>query len=71
MQTLGILKELVPQAFPENHADIRIKATIKGDVTLYGVVGKEDKKRLEAAVEQIKHVTFVGSVTNHVVASTQ
>ena len=66
-QTLGILKKQVPQAFPANHANIRIKATLKGDVTLVGVVDAADKKRLAAAVEQIKHITFVGSVTNNIV----
>ena len=70
-QALGILKEMVPQAFGANQADIRIKITEKGDVTLIGVVEKDDKKRLEAAVEQIKHITFVGTVTDDVVVSTE
>ncbi len=69
-QTLRILERLVPQAFPENHAHIRIKLTLKGDITLMGVVGSEDKKRLEAAIEQIRHLEFVGSVTNHIVETT-
>ena len=69
-QTLATLQRLVPQAFPENHANIRIKATAKGDVTLIGVVSPADKVRLEAAIEQIKHLDFVGTVTNHIVETT-
>jgi len=69
-QTLGILKKQVPQAFPENHANIRIKVTLKGEVTLVGVVSPTDHKRLQAAIEQIKNITFVSSVTNHIVETT-
>ena len=65
-QVLGTLKKQVPQAFPQNHANIRIKVTIKGDVTLVGVMGKDDEKRYLAAVEQIKHITFVNTVTSEV-----
>lgn len=65
-QVLATLKKQVPQAFPQNHANIRIKVTIKGDVTLIGVIDKNDEKRYLAAVEQIKHITFVGSVTSSV-----
>ena len=69
-QARGILQKQVPQAFPENHANIRIKVTLKGEVTLVGVVSPNDKVRLQAAIEQIKHVTFVDSVTNHIVETT-
>jgi len=65
-QILATLKKQVPQAFPQNHANIRIKVTVKGDVTLVGVIDSPDEKRYLAAVEQIKHVTFVGSVTDNV-----
>ena len=65
-QILATLKKQVPQAFPQNHANIRIKVTVKGDVTLVGVIEPPDEKRYLAAVEQIKHVTFVGSVTDKV-----
>ena len=69
-QTLAILKKQVPQAFPERHANIRIKVTLKGDVTLVGVVSPNDHKRLEAAVMQINNITFVDTVTNHIVETT-
>ena len=69
-QTLGILQKMVPQAFPENHANIRIKVTQKGDITLVGVISPVDKVRFEAAIEQIKQIDFVESVTNHVVEQT-
>jgi osmotically-inducible protein OsmY len=69
-QTLAKLQEMVPQAFPENHADIRIKVTVKGDITLVGVISPNDKVRLEAAIEQIKHFALVNSVTNQVVERT-
>ena len=65
-QILATLKKQVPQAFPQNHANIRIKVTLKGDVTLVGVINSPDEKRYLAAVEQIKHITFVGSVTDEV-----
>ena len=65
-QILTTLKKQVPQAFPQNHANIRIKVTVKGDVTLVGVIEAPDGKRYLAAVEQIKHITFVGSVTDKV-----
>jgi len=69
-QTLSILQKQVPQAFPQNHANIRIRVTGKGDITLVGVAGKGDHKRLAAAIEQIKQITFVASVTNHIVETT-
>jgi hypothetical protein len=69
-QALAKLQEMVPQAFPENHANIRIKVTVQGDITLVGVISSIDKVRLEAAIEQIKHMALVGSVTNQVVETT-
>jgi osmotically-inducible protein OsmY len=69
-QTLAILKKQVPQAFPERHANIRIKVTLKGEVTLVGVVSPNDHKRLEAALVQINNITFVDTVTNHIVETT-
>jgi len=70
-QTLATLKKQVPQAFPENHANIRIKVTLKGDVTLVGVVSPKDGERLKAATEQIKHITLVSSVANDIVETTR
>ena len=70
-QTLATLKKQVPQAFPENHANIRIKVTLKGDVTLVGVVSAKDGERLKAATEQIKHITLVSSVANDIVETTR
>jgi len=69
-QVLATLQRLVPQAFPERRAQIRIKVTLKGDVTLVGVISPKEKERLAAAVEQVKHVEMVGSVTNNVVETT-
>jgi osmotically-inducible protein OsmY len=69
-QVLATLQKQVPQAFPEGHANIRIKVTKDGDVTLIGVVSPDDQERLKAAIEQIEHITFVGSVTNHIVERT-
>jgi len=69
-QVLAILQKQVPQAFPERHANIRIKVTRDGDVTLIGVVSPADHERLMAAIEQIKQITFVSSVTNHIVERT-
>ena len=69
-QILAILQKQVPQAFPQGHASIRIKVTSKGDVTLVGMVSQDDEERLKAAIEQIRHITFVSSVTNHIVERT-
>lgn len=65
-QILGMLEKAAPQAFPENHANIRIKVTDKLDVTLVGVVDKMSKTRLDAALVQINNLPLVKSVTNHV-----
>jgi hypothetical protein len=66
-QALQILVRLLPQAFPENHANIRIKVTKDFDVTLIGIAPKGDKKELEAAVEQIRHLELVQKVDNQVI----
>ena len=65
-EILFMLEKAAPQAFPENHAHIRIKVTDTLDVTLVGVVDQMSKTRLEAAVVQIKNLPLVKSVTNHV-----
>jgi len=65
-QVLGMVEKAAPQAFPENHANIRVKVTDTFDVTLVGVVDKMSKTRLDAAVVQIKNLPLVKSVTNHV-----
>jgi hypothetical protein len=66
VQSLSILNELVPQAFPSNHADIRIK-TMRGDVTLVGFIDEISKLRLESAIVQIQHRPYVREVTNNVI----
>lgn len=65
-QVFGMLEKAAPQAFPENHANIRIKVTDKLDITLVGVVDKMSKTRLDAAIVQIRNLPLVKSVTNHV-----
>jgi len=65
-EILGMLEKAIPEAFPENHANIRIKVTDKLDVTLVGVASKMNKTRLDAAVVQIKNLPLLKSVTNHV-----
>ncbi len=65
VQSLAILQSSVRQAFPENHADIRIKL-LRGDVTLVGFISEIDSKRLENAVIQIQHLPFVRKVTNNI-----
>lgn len=66
VQSLSILQRLVPQAFPANHADIRIK-TMRGDVTLVGFIDEISKLRLESAIVQIQHQPYVREVTNNVI----
>ena len=66
VQSLSILRNLVPQAFPANHSDIRIK-TIRGDVTLVGFIDEISKLRLDTAIVQIQHRPYVREVTNNVI----
>lgn len=61
----SVLKDTVPQAFPEDRADIRIKVK-DTDVTLVGSVHKIHGRRLENAVSQIRGLPSVSSVTNQV-----
>lgn len=70
MQILGILKKQVPTAYPQNHANIRIGVNRDGVVTLIGIIREVDKPRYEAALERIKHVTFVAEVKDKVVIDT-
>ena len=65
-EVLGMLEKASPQAFPENHANMRIKVTDTFDVTLVGVIDKMSQKRLDAAVVRIKVLPLVKSVTNNV-----
>jgi osmotically-inducible protein OsmY len=66
-EALAILQKQVPQAFPTGHANIRIGVDGEGVVTLIGVIRPNEEVRYLAAVEQIKHITFVASVENKVV----
>ena len=66
VRSLAILRSTVPQAFPENHADIRIE-TLRGDVTLVGFISEIESKRLENAIVRIQHLPFVKKVTNNVI----
>ena len=65
-QSLSILRSSVPQAFPQNHADIRIK-TVRGDVTLVGFINEISKARLENAIVRIQHLAYVREVTNNII----
>jgi osmotically-inducible protein OsmY len=69
-ETLGILKKQVPQAFPTGHANIRIGVNGDGVVTLIGIIRPNDETRYLAAVERVKHITFVASVEDKVVKQT-
>ena len=60
----------MPQAFPRNHANIRIGVDGEGQVTLIGIIRPPDQTRYLAAVEQIKHITFIAGVTDKVVLDT-
>jgi len=63
--TLAVLRREVPQSFPENHANIRIKVD-KMVVTLVGFVEEFNKLRYEAAVVQIKNLPLVKEVKDEV-----
>ncbi len=66
VRSLSILQNSVPQAFPSNHADIRIKS-MRGDVTLVGHVNQISELRLETAIVQIQHLPYVREVQNNVI----
>ncbi len=63
--SLTILERLLPQSFPQGHADIRIKV-IRGDITLVGYIDAFQKKELEVAIVQIQHLPLVGEVKSGV-----
>ncbi len=66
VQSLSILQQSVPQAYPTGHADIRIKS-MRGDVTLVGHVNQISELRLESAIVQIQHLPYVREVGNNVI----
>ena len=70
-QTLSILRKAVPQAFPQNHAYIRIKVDQGLNVNLVGWVDPGDQKRLDAAIVGIKSLPLVKDVDNQVLAKKQ
>lgn len=63
--SLAVLEQLLPQSFPEGHADLRIKV-MRGDITLVGYIGAFQKKFLEAAIVQIQHLPLVREVKSEV-----
>ena len=67
-ETLSILRKGLPQAFPANYANIRIKVDSAYNVTLVGVMAPGDEKRLEASIVRINHLPLVKGVDNQVVA---
>jgi len=66
---LQMLTTACPDAFPQDHAYIRIKVDKDYVVTLVGFVQKMNEKRLEAAVVQIKQLPLVKDVQDNVVVS--
>ncbi len=62
---LAILQREVPQSFPQNHANIRIKVD-KMVITLVGYVESYNKLRYEAALVQIKNLPLVKDVKDEV-----
>lgn len=63
--SLAILEQMLPQSFPQGHADIRIKV-IRGDITLVGYIDAFQKKELESAIVQIQHLPLVKQVKSGV-----
>ncbi len=63
--TLAILRREVPQSFPQNHANIRIKVD-KMVITLVGFVESFNKLRYQAALVQIKNLPLVKDVKDEV-----
>ena len=68
---LANLTAAVPQAFPQGHANVRIKVTEDFQVTIVGVVGRYDKSTLAAALVQVKQMPLVKSVTNQVLVTAE
>ena len=65
-ETLSILMKAIPQSFPNNYANIRIKVDQAYNVTLVGEIAPGDEKRLEAAIVRINHLPLVKGVDNQV-----
>lgn len=65
-ESLSMLRKACPQAFPENHAYMRIKVDGAYNVTLVGFIDPGDEKRLEVAVTRIKQLPLVKDVENKV-----
>lgn len=65
-ETLSILRKAAPQAFPEEHAHVRIKVDQALNVLLVGKVFPADEKRIEAAVVAINQLPLVKGVDNQI-----
>lgn len=65
-QTLEILAEKLPNAFPENYPDLRIQVDPELNVTIVGFLSPIERGRLEAALVQIRQLALVKSVDSQV-----
>ncbi len=65
-QTLEILAEKLPNAFPERYPDLRIQVDPELNVTIVGFLSPIDRSRLEAALVQVRQLALVKSVDSQV-----
>lgn len=65
-ETLAILAEKLPDAFPGMYPDLRIKVDPGLNVTIVGYLSPINRGRLEAALVQIDQIALVKSVDNQI-----
>ena len=65
-ETLAILEETLPDAFPERYPDLRIKVDPELNVTIVGLLSANNRARLESALVRIDQLALVKSVANRV-----
>jgi hypothetical protein len=66
VETLAILEEKLPDAFPERYPDLRIKVDPELNVTIVGFLSPINRSRLESALVQIRQLALVKSVDDQV-----
>jgi hypothetical protein len=65
-ETLAILADKLPDAFPERYPDLRIKVDEGLNVTIVGLLSPINRSRLESALVEIRQLALVKSVESQV-----
>jgi hypothetical protein len=65
-ETLAVLANKLPDAFPERYPDLRIKVDEGLNVTIVGLLSPVNRTRLESALVEIRQLALVKSVESQV-----